>query len=100
MGRAGPARSGRGGGGAVRAAPARRPWRRRGPAGTLVTMLTLIRLSLQVVLFFLLLSVVVGIAAGETGAAEKVVLAGLGGALLWLASRVRRIGIPSGPRRA
>jgi hypothetical protein len=61
-------------------------------------MLTFIRQALQVVLFFLLLSVVVGVAASETGPLEKVVLVGAGGALIWLASLVRRIGLSSGPR--
>jgi hypothetical protein len=57
-------------------------------------MMRLVRLALQVVLFFLLLSLVVAVAAAETGLAEKVVLIGAGVVLVWLASRVRRIGAP------
>lgn len=60
----------------------------------------LVRLALQAVLFFLLLGAVVGIAADETGALEKIVLAALAGALVWLAARVRRIGAPRAPRSA
>ncbi len=55
-------------------------------------MLTLVRLALQVVLLFLLLSIVVGLAAAETGLVEKGALAALGAVLVWLASLVRRIG--------
>ena len=54
----------------------------------------LLRLALQVVLFFLLLSLVVAIAAAETGLVEKVALIIAGVVLVWLASRVRRIGAP------
>ena len=50
---------------------------------------------LQVFLFLLLLSVVVAIAGGYTGGAEKVVLAATVVALVWLVSRVRRIGGPA-----
>ena len=57
-------------------------------------MLRLLRIALQVVLFFLLLSVVVAIGAAETGAVEKAALIGVGLALVWVASRVRRIGAP------
>ncbi len=57
-------------------------------------MLRLLRLSLQVVLFFLLLSVVVAVAAAESGIVEKVALITAGVALVWLASLVRRIGAP------
>jgi hypothetical protein len=59
-------------------------------------MTRLLRLALQVVLFFLLLSLVVAIASVETGAVEKVVLVAAGAVLVWLASRVRRIGAPVG----
>jgi hypothetical protein len=55
----------------------------------------LLRVALQVVLFFLLLSAVVGVAAEQTGVAEKVVLAAIGGVLVWLASLVRRIDAPA-----
>ncbi len=57
-------------------------------------MTRLLRLSLQVVLFFLVLSMVVAVAAAQTGAFEKVVLIVVGAVLVWLASRVRRIGEP------
>jgi hypothetical protein len=55
-------------------------------------MIRLLRLALQVVLFFLLVSLVVAIASAQTGAVEKVALIAAGGVLVWLASRVRRIG--------
>ncbi len=55
-------------------------------------VLTVIRIALQVVLFFVLLSVLVGVVSAQTGAAEKAVLVGLAGALVWLASVVRRMG--------
>jgi len=57
-------------------------------------MLRLLRLALQVVLFFLLLSLVVAVASAETGTVEKVVLIAAGALFAWLASRVRRIGAP------
>ena len=57
-------------------------------------MLRLLRLALQLVLFFLLLSLVVAVAAAETGLVEKVGLIAAGVVLVWLASRVRRIGTP------
>ena len=63
-------------------------------------MLRVIRMAMQVVLFFLLLGVVIGIAAAETGVLEKLVLAVLAVALVWLAARVRRIGAPAPPRPA
>jgi hypothetical protein len=52
----------------------------------------LIRLALQVVLFFLLVGVAIGIGSAETGALEKLVLAIVAGVLVWLAALVRRIG--------
>ena len=55
----------------------------------------LLRIALQVVLFFLLLSLVVAVAAAETGLAEKAALVAAGVVLVWLASRLRRIGAPS-----
>jgi hypothetical protein len=55
-------------------------------------MLRLLRLALQVVLFFLLLSVVIAIASAQTGTVEKAALIAAGAVLIWLASRVRRIG--------
>lgn len=57
-------------------------------------MMRLLRLALQVVLFFLLLSLVVAVAAAETGLVEKAALITAGVVLVWLASRVRRIGAP------
>jgi hypothetical protein len=52
---------------------------------------TLIRVALQVVLFFLLLSVVVAIGQAQVGAVEKVALAVFGLLLVWAAAMVRRI---------
>jgi hypothetical protein len=60
-------------------------------------MIRLLRLALQVVLFFLLLSLVVAVASAETGTVEKAVLIAVGCGLVWLASRVRRIGAPVRP---
>ena len=57
------------------------------------SMLRLLRIALQVVLFFLLMSVVIGIGAAETGPVEKGALAVIGLVLVWVASRVRRIGV-------
>ena len=54
----------------------------------------LLRLALQVVLFFLLLSLVVAVASAQTGTVEKVALIAAGALLVWVASRVRRIGAP------
>jgi hypothetical protein len=63
-------------------------------------MLTLARLGLQMVLFLILVAVVIGVATPETGTLEKVALAALGGAVIWLASRVRRLGARSAARPA
>lgn len=52
----------------------------------------LIRVALQVVLFFLLLGVVIAIGASETGLVEKSLFALLGLLLVWVAALVRRIG--------
>ena len=57
-------------------------------------MAGLLRIALQVVLFFLMLSLVVAVATEETGTFEKAALIPIGAALVWLASRVRRIGSP------
>jgi hypothetical protein len=57
-------------------------------------VLRLLRLALQVVLFFLLLSLVVAVASMHTGTVEKVVMIAAGAVLVWLASRVQRIGAP------
>lgn len=59
-------------------------------------MLRLLRIALQVVLFFLLLSVVVAVASGNTGAVEKLGLVAVAAGLVWVAARVRRIGAPVG----
>jgi hypothetical protein len=50
-----------------------------------------LRLALQVVLFFLLLAVVIAVAAPETGPWEKGALLLLGAGLVWLARHVRHI---------
>ena len=52
-------------------------------------MRALLRTALLVIVAFLLVGVVVGIASGETGAAEKIVLTGVGALLVWAASLVR-----------
>jgi hypothetical protein len=57
-------------------------------------MLRLLRLALQVVLFFLLLSLLVAVASAQTGTVEKAALIAAGAVVVWLASRVRRIGAP------
>jgi hypothetical protein len=63
-------------------------------------MIRLLRIAIQLVLFFFLLSLVVALGSADTGVVEKVVLVGAGALLVWLASRVRRIGAPiSAPRR-
>jgi hypothetical protein len=57
-------------------------------------MIRLLRLALQVVLFFLLLSLVVAVASAQTGTVEKVALIAAGVVIVRLASRVRRVGAP------
>src|SRR5215210_890082 len=64
--------------------------RRRGDR--LAAVLSLLRLGVQVVLFFTLLSVVIGLATAETGLVEKGALVALGGVVIWVAALVRRIG--------
>jgi hypothetical protein len=54
-------------------------------------MVRLLRLALQLVLFFLLLAVVIAVAAAETGLLEKGALLLFGAGLVWLASRVREM---------
>jgi hypothetical protein len=54
-------------------------------------MLRVLRLALQLVLFFMLLAVVIAVAAPQTGGLEKGALLLLGAGLVWLASRVRQI---------
>lgn len=57
-------------------------------------MIRLLRVALQVVVFFLLLSLVVAVASAQIDTVEKVALIAAGALLVWLASRVRRIGAP------
>jgi len=57
-------------------------------------MVRLLRVALQLVLFFLLLSLVVAVGSAQTGTAEEAVLIAVGLVLMWLASHVRRIGVP------
>ena len=57
-------------------------------------MLRFVRIALQVVIFFLLLSVVVAVGTGDTGLAEKLALIAGGVLLVWLAAQVRRLGAP------
>jgi hypothetical protein len=49
----------------------------------------LLRIILQVVVFFLLLGVVMAIGTSDTGVLEKAVLAFVGLALVWFAIRLR-----------
>jgi hypothetical protein len=63
-------------------------------------MARLLRIALQLVLFLALLSIVVGLASGDTGLVEKAALAVFGAVLIWLAPLVRRIGRGSLPRSA
>ena len=65
-----------------------------------MVVLQILRLGLQVVLFFLLLSVVVGLASADTGLVEKLALLAVGAVLIYLSSLVRRICAPSPPRPA
>ena len=54
-------------------------------------MLRVLRIALQIALFFLLRSVVSGVGSGDTGTIEKGVLGALGGALIgWLVGRFGR----------
>ena len=57
-----------------------------------------LRLALQALLFFLLLGTVIAIGSSETGVVEKLALAAVAAALIWIAVLVRRIGGPSAPR--
>jgi hypothetical protein len=54
-------------------------------------MLSVTRIALQVVLFFLLLSLVVAVGSPTTGLAEKATMALGAVALIWVAARVREI---------
>jgi hypothetical protein len=62
-------------------------------------VLRLLRFALLAVITLLLVSVIIGIATGTTGVAEKVVLAAIGIGLVLAASRVRHLG-PGPPRSA
>ena len=62
----------------------------RAPHAYAPTMASLLRLALQLVMFFMLLAVVIAIAAPETGALERA-RSLFGAGLVWLASRVRQI---------
>jgi peptidoglycan/LPS O-acetylase OafA/YrhL len=55
-------------------------------------MLRLLRLALQLGLFFALVAVAISIGTQETGPWEKGALLLLAAALVWVASRVRGIG--------
>jgi hypothetical protein len=55
-------------------------------------VLALARIGLQLVLFFVLLSAVIGVGSADTGAFEKAALVALGVAVVWIAPHVRRIG--------
>ena len=55
-------------------------------------MPTLVRIALQVVLFFMLLSPAMAIGGPGTGILEELLLAALGVLLVWRAGTVRRIG--------
>lgn len=57
-------------------------------------MLSLLRLALQLILFFLVLSLAVAVGSDQTGLVEKVALIAVGVVLVWLTSHVRRIGVP------
>jgi hypothetical protein len=57
-------------------------------------MIRVLRIALQLVLFFLLLALVVAVASAYTGTVEKAALIAAAAALVWIASRVRRIGAP------
>lgn len=61
-------------------------------------MLSILRVALYVVLFFMLLSVVIGLASATTGLVEKVALVAVAGVLIWLPSLLRRIGARSPSR--
>jgi hypothetical protein len=70
-------------------------WPIAAEAGTVASVLRFIRLALQLVLFFLLLSVAVALGAPEVGVLEKLAVAAAGVLLVWLAGRVRRLGLPA-----
>jgi hypothetical protein len=55
-------------------------------------MLRLLRIAIQVVLFFLLLGVVVALGDPNVGAVEKAAAVAMGVGLVWVAVPVRRLG--------
>jgi hypothetical protein len=57
-------------------------------------MIRLLRLALQLVLFFPLLSLVAAVASADTGIVEKVAPIAAGAVLVGLTSRVRHTGAP------
>jgi hypothetical protein len=61
-------------------------------------MIRLLRIAIQVLLVLLLVSIAVAIGASETGVAEKIVLVGLAGVLVYVALRVRGLGVRPQPR--
>lgn len=61
-------------------------------------MTRLVRIAIQCVLVLLLMSIVVAIAASETGIAEKIVLVAIAGLLVYAATWVRRLGVSPQPR--
>jgi hypothetical protein len=54
--------------------------------------MVLLRIMIQVVLFFLLLGAVIGLGSPDTGPIEKAVLVPILVALVWAAVRVRGLG--------
>jgi hypothetical protein len=60
-------------------------------------MIRLLRIAIQCLLVLLLVSVAVAIGASETGAAEKIVLVAIAGALVYVATWVRRLGVRPQP---
>ena len=60
-------------------------------------MVRLLRFALLAIITLLLVSVIIGIATGTVGGVEKAVLAAVAIGLVLAASRVRRLGLGSGP---
>jgi hypothetical protein len=58
-------------------------------------VLRLIRIALQAVLFFVLLSLMFALVDAHTGLAEKAVLVAGAAVVVWLALRVRHMGAPA-----
>jgi hypothetical protein len=57
-------------------------------------VLSIVRIALQGVLFFLLLGVVMALGDSNVGLVEKLVVGAIGVLLLWVAYVVRRLGRP------